>query len=74
MSSALQLVGLEWSQGFYMPKVQGLIPLEGNIKTCVDCVSSVRIYQLLIFFIVLLFSVRLFSSLIIPDKYAKHKF
>ncbi|XP_008205594.1 vacuolar protein sorting-associated protein 13B isoform X1 [Nasonia vitripennis] len=46
MSSALQLVGLEWSQSFYMPRIQGLIPLEGNIKACVDCDSSISMISI----------------------------
>lgn len=45
MSSALQLVKSDWSQGFYMPRIEGLIPLEGNIKASVDCFSSVRIIR-----------------------------
>ena len=28
-----------------MPRAQGLIPLEGNVKTCVDCCSSVSIFS-----------------------------
>ncbi|KAJ8683631.1 hypothetical protein QAD02_019423 [Eretmocerus hayati] len=41
LSTALQLVKPDWSQGFYMPRIQGLIPLEGNVKVCVDCGSSI---------------------------------
>ncbi|XP_015594814.1 vacuolar protein sorting-associated protein 13B isoform X2 [Cephus cinctus] len=39
-SQALQLARPDWSQSFYMPRIGGLIPVEGNIKTTVDCASS----------------------------------
>ncbi|XP_012268331.2 intermembrane lipid transfer protein VPS13B isoform X1 [Athalia rosae] len=39
-SPALQLARPDWSQSFYMPRIGGLIPLEGNMKTAVDCGSS----------------------------------
>ncbi|XP_043466399.1 vacuolar protein sorting-associated protein 13B [Leptopilina heterotoma] len=45
-SSALQLSRPDWSQSFYMPKIGGLIPLEGNMKTHVDCGSSVCILNI----------------------------
>ncbi|XP_012153493.2 vacuolar protein sorting 13B isoform X2 [Megachile rotundata] len=45
-SQALQLARPDWSQSFYMPKIGGLIPLDGNIKTCVDCGSSVSIMNI----------------------------
>lgn len=40
-SSALQLARPDWSQSFYMPKIGGLIPVEGSTKTAIDCGSSV---------------------------------
>ncbi|XP_046469502.1 intermembrane lipid transfer protein VPS13B isoform X2 [Neodiprion pinetum] len=39
-SPALQLARPDWSQSFYMPRVGGLIPVEGNMKTAVDCGNS----------------------------------
>lgn len=45
-SQALQLARPDWSQSFYMPRIGGLIPVEGNVKTCVDCGSSVSIMNL----------------------------
>ncbi|KAI4504385.1 hypothetical protein M0802_000856 [Mischocyttarus mexicanus] len=45
-SQALQLARPDWSQSFYMPRIGGLIPVEGNIKTIVDCVSSVTIISI----------------------------
>ncbi|XP_015175870.1 PREDICTED: vacuolar protein sorting-associated protein 13B isoform X1 [Polistes dominula] len=45
-SPALQLARPDWSQSFYMPRIGGLIPVEGNIKTIVDCVSSVTIISI----------------------------
>lgn len=45
-SQALQLARLDWSQNFYMPRIGGLIPVEGNIKSCVDCGSSVSIMSI----------------------------
>ncbi|XP_071057652.1 intermembrane lipid transfer protein VPS13B isoform X2 [Onthophagus taurus] len=33
----LQLAKSNWSTAFYMPKISGNIPLEGNIKTMVKC-------------------------------------
>ncbi|KZC08609.1 Vacuolar protein sorting-associated protein 13B [Dufourea novaeangliae] len=45
-SQALQLARPDWSQSFYMPRIGGLIPVEGNVKTCVDCCSSVSIMSI----------------------------
>ncbi|CAL7938023.1 unnamed protein product [Xylocopa violacea] len=45
-SQALQLTRPDWSQSFYMPRIGGLIPVEGNIKSCVDCGSSVSIMSI----------------------------
>ncbi|XP_076678481.1 vacuolar protein sorting 13B isoform X2 [Andrena cerasifolii] len=45
-SPALQLARPDWSQSFYMPRIGGLIPVEGNIKTCVDCGSGVSIMSI----------------------------
>ncbi|XP_076631853.1 vacuolar protein sorting 13B isoform X1 [Colletes latitarsis] len=45
-SQALQLARPDWSQSFYMPRIGGLIPVDGNIKTCVDCGSSVSIMSI----------------------------
>ncbi|XP_043519945.1 vacuolar protein sorting-associated protein 13B isoform X2 [Frieseomelitta varia] len=45
-SQALQLARPDWSQSFYMPRIGGLIPVEGNIKSCVDCGSSVSIMSI----------------------------
>lgn len=45
-SQALQLARPDWSQSFYMPRIGGLIPVEGNIKTIVDCGSSVTIVSI----------------------------
>ncbi|EZA51369.1 Vacuolar protein sorting-associated protein 13B [Ooceraea biroi] len=45
-SQTLQLARLDWSQSFYMPRICGLIPLEGNIKTFVDCGTSVSILSI----------------------------
>ncbi|XP_076241466.1 vacuolar protein sorting 13B [Calliopsis andreniformis] len=45
-SQALQLARPDWSQSFYMPRIGGLIPVEGNIKTCVDCGSGVSIMSI----------------------------
>ncbi|XP_076295219.1 vacuolar protein sorting 13B isoform X2 [Lasioglossum baleicum] len=45
-SQALQLARPDWSQSFYMPRIGGLIPVDGNIKTCVDCCSSVSIMSI----------------------------
>lgn len=39
-SPALQLARPDWSQSFYMPRIGGLIPVEGNMKTAVDCGAS----------------------------------
>ncbi|KAF5303499.1 hypothetical protein FQA39_LY09962 [Lamprigera yunnana] len=36
-SSPLQLATSEWSSSFYMPKITGTIPLEGDIRTAVIC-------------------------------------
>ncbi|XP_029039570.2 vacuolar protein sorting-associated protein 13B isoform X3 [Osmia bicornis bicornis] len=45
-SQALQLARPDWSQSFYMPRIGGLIPVDGNVKTCVDCGSSVSIMSI----------------------------
>ncbi|OAD58896.1 Vacuolar protein sorting-associated protein 13B [Eufriesea mexicana] len=45
-SQALQLARLDWSQSFYMLRIGGLIPVEGNIKSCIDCGSSVSIMSI----------------------------
>jgi len=45
-SQTLQLARPDWSQSFYMPRICGLIPLEGNIKTFVDCGTSVSILSI----------------------------
>nr|XP_031825790.1 vacuolar protein sorting-associated protein 13B isoform X2 [Nomia melanderi] len=45
-SQSLQLARPDWSQSFYMPRIGGLIPVDGNIKTCVDCCSSVSIMSI----------------------------
>ncbi|XP_054006239.1 intermembrane lipid transfer protein VPS13B isoform X1 [Hylaeus anthracinus] len=45
-SQALQLARPDWSQSFYMPRIGGLIPVDGNVKTCVDCGSSVSIMNI----------------------------
>ncbi|KAK2583878.1 hypothetical protein KPH14_001152 [Odynerus spinipes] len=45
-SQPLQLARPDWSQSFYMPRIGGLIPVEGNIKTIVDCGSSVTIISI----------------------------
>lgn len=39
-SPPLQLARPDWSQSFYIPRVVGLIPVEGNMKTAVDCGTS----------------------------------
>lgn len=45
-SQTLQLARPDWSQSFYMPRICGLIPVEGNIKTFVDCGTSVSILSI----------------------------
>lgn len=45
-SQTLQLTRPDWSQSFYMPRINGLIPVEGNIKTSVDCGTSVSILNI----------------------------
>lgn len=45
-SQALQLDRPDWSQSFYMPRIGGLIPATGNIKSCVDCGSSVSLMSI----------------------------
>ncbi|KOC70976.1 Vacuolar protein sorting-associated protein 13B [Habropoda laboriosa] len=45
-SHALQLARPDWSQSFYMPRIGGLIPVEGNVKSCVDCGSSISIMSI----------------------------
>ncbi|XP_020300480.1 vacuolar protein sorting-associated protein 13B isoform X2 [Pseudomyrmex gracilis] len=45
-SQTLQLTRPDWNQGFYMPRINGLIPVEGNIKTSVDCGTSVSILNI----------------------------
>ncbi|EFN83982.1 Vacuolar protein sorting-associated protein 13B [Harpegnathos saltator] len=45
-SQALQLTRPDWSQSFYMPRIGGLIPVEGNIKTTVDCGTSVSLLSI----------------------------
>ncbi|CAK9795272.1 Intermembrane lipid transfer protein VPS13B [Anthophora plagiata] len=45
-SQALQLARPDWSQSFYMPRIGGLIPVEGNVKSCVDCGSSISIMSI----------------------------
>ncbi|XP_050594449.1 intermembrane lipid transfer protein VPS13B isoform X2 [Bombus affinis] len=45
-SQALQLDRPDWSQSFYMPRIDGLIPATGNIKSCVDCGSSVSLMSI----------------------------
>ncbi|XP_076165604.1 vacuolar protein sorting 13B isoform X1 [Ptiloglossa arizonensis] len=45
-SQALQLARPDWSQSFYMPRIGGLIPVDGNIRTCIDCGSSVSIMSI----------------------------
>ncbi|KAK4875062.1 hypothetical protein RN001_011484 [Aquatica leii] len=37
ISSPLQVATSEWSSSFYMPKITGTIPLEGDIKTAIIC-------------------------------------
>ncbi|XP_070530231.1 intermembrane lipid transfer protein VPS13B isoform X2 [Cardiocondyla obscurior] len=46
MSPTLQLARPDWSQSFYMPRICGLVPVEGNIKTSVDCGTSVSILNI----------------------------
>ncbi|KAL6262831.1 hypothetical protein P5V15_005621 [Pogonomyrmex californicus] len=45
-SPTLQLARPDWSQSFYMPRICGLVPVEGNIKTSVDCGTSVSILNI----------------------------
>lgn len=45
-SEPLQLARLDWSQSFYMPRIGGLIPVEGNIKTSVDCGTCVSLVNI----------------------------
>lgn len=45
-SQALQLARPDWSQSFYMPRIGGLIPVEGNIKTFVDCGTSISLVNI----------------------------
>ncbi|XP_032691389.1 vacuolar protein sorting-associated protein 13B isoform X2 [Odontomachus brunneus] len=45
-SQALQLTRPDWSQSFYMPRIGGLIPVEGNIKTSVDCGMSISLLSI----------------------------
>lgn len=45
-SQALQLARPDWSQSFYMPRIGGLIPVEGSIKTSVDCGTSVSLLSI----------------------------
>ncbi|XP_071652871.1 intermembrane lipid transfer protein VPS13B isoform X2 [Temnothorax longispinosus] len=45
-SQTLQLARPDWSQSFYMPRICGLVPVEGNIKTFVDCGTSVSILSI----------------------------
>lgn len=45
-SQTLQLARPDWSQSFYMPRICGLVPVEGNIKTPVDCGTSVSILNI----------------------------
>lgn len=45
-SQALQLARLDWSQSFYMPRIGGLIPVEGNVKTSVDCGTCVSLLNI----------------------------
>ncbi|XP_039314180.1 vacuolar protein sorting-associated protein 13B [Solenopsis invicta] len=45
-SPTLQLARPDWSQSFYMPRICGLVPVEGNIKTFVDCGTSVSILNI----------------------------
>ncbi|XP_066581689.1 intermembrane lipid transfer protein VPS13B isoform X2 [Prorops nasuta] len=40
-SQTLQLARPDWSQSFYMPRIDGLIPVEGNVKALVDCGTSI---------------------------------
>ncbi|KAF5296670.1 hypothetical protein FQR65_LT10210 [Abscondita terminalis] len=37
ISSPLQVATSEWSSSFYMPKITGTIPMEGDIKTGISC-------------------------------------
>lgn len=45
-SQTLQLARPDWSQSFYMPRICGLVPVEGNIRTSVDCGTSVSILNI----------------------------
>ncbi|KAK0091414.1 hypothetical protein PV326_003263, partial [Microctonus aethiopoides] len=36
-SLPLQLAHSEWNRGFIMPQINGLVPMEGTIKTLIDC-------------------------------------
>ncbi|KAG7190764.1 hypothetical protein KM043_006836 [Ampulex compressa] len=45
-SPPLQLARPDWNQSFYMPRIGGLIPVDGNIKTSVDCGSSVSVMSI----------------------------
>ncbi|XP_012288372.1 vacuolar protein sorting-associated protein 13B [Orussus abietinus] len=45
-SPILQLARPDWSQNFYMPRIEGLIPVEGNVKIPVDCESSMCILSI----------------------------
>ncbi|XP_050449510.1 intermembrane lipid transfer protein VPS13B isoform X1 [Cataglyphis hispanica] len=45
-SQTLQLARPDWSQSFYMPRINGIIPVDGNIKTSVDCGTSVSILSI----------------------------
>lgn len=42
-SGPLQLAKSDWSQTFYMPKITGTIPLDGNIKTFIGCDNHVNL-------------------------------
>ncbi|EFN66110.1 Vacuolar protein sorting-associated protein 13B [Camponotus floridanus] len=46
MSQTLQLARPDWSQSFYMPRINGIVPVDGNIKTFVDCGTSVSILSI----------------------------
>lgn len=37
LSEALQLVRADWGKSFYMPRISGLVPVEGHVQVSIKC-------------------------------------
>ncbi|XP_043268199.1 vacuolar protein sorting-associated protein 13B isoform X2 [Venturia canescens] len=41
VSPAIQLARPDWNPGFYMPRIRGLVPVDGNIQASIECGSNI---------------------------------